>query len=116
MATLDISVNQFTDSDPIQITCQDENGDVFPLAGYTAFAHVRKCLCGEVVLDLSPAIESDDALGIITIPSINHSVSSLIKTGAYAWDLILQSDTGARLPTPIIGGRFTVSKTPTQPA
>ncbi len=115
MDTLDISVNQSTDSDPIVISCLDENGDIFPLAGYTAFAEVRKCVCGEVVLNLSPAIESDDALGVITIPSINHGVSSLIKTGAYVWNLILQNEAGARLPEPIIGGRFTVNRTPTNP-
>jgi hypothetical protein len=113
--SLDIYINQHTDSDPITITCQDETGAIYPLAGYTAFAHVRKCLCGASILDLAPTIDANDTAGVITIPSVTFAVAKTINSGTYSWDLILQKPDGTRLPPIIISGNFVVCKTATQP-
>lgn len=73
----------------IVITCADDAGDPFALAGWTATAQAKLRDGSPVAFDLGPVIAADDSAGTITIPAIDRSVTALISCGQYSWDLIV---------------------------
>ena len=110
METLNLTVNRGCTLGPIYIYPKDENGSAVSLAGYSAFAHVRKMPSGDLLLDLSPSVESQR----IVIPEITDEASILLENVVAAWDCILQDSLGRRLP-PLIGGNFVIKTPTTQP-
>lgn len=113
-ANLDLEISRGTNFGPVEITCKAD-GVVVPLAGYSAYAEVRKSAGGTVILDLAPVIEDEDAIGLITLPEVSHTLTDDIPAMDAKWDLILQDPSGKRLP-PIIGGRVSINQPITQPA
>lgn len=112
--TLDLTITIGATWPGAELTCKDANGVVVPLAGWSAFAEVRKSPNGDVILDLSPAIDADDSAGLITIPAIAWSVTDDLPSGGFRWDLILQDDHGVRYE-PTLEGTVTIKRTTTQP-
>lgn len=112
---LNIEVTAGCDMPEYQIRCLDSDGAVFPLAGWKAHAHVRKNPKGSLVYNLSPTIDSNDVQGLVTIPAIGYANTATIQSGAYHWDLILETPTGQRLD-PTLAGVFSVTLPNTQPA
>lgn len=113
-ANLDLEISRGTNFGPVTITCKAA-GVIVPLAGYTAYAEVRKSPGSAVILDLTPVIEDDDAIGLITLPEIDHALTDALPSMDAKWDLILEDGAGNRLP-PIIGGRVAINQPITQPA
>ena len=113
IANLDLEIARGTNFGPVSITCKAA-GVVVPLAGYSAFAEVRKKPNTPIILDLGPVIESDDTAGLITLPEISHTLTDDFPTMDARWDLILEDSTGRRLP-PILGGRVFINQPITQP-
>lgn len=116
MATLDLAINRFTTFGPIRITCKDSSGVPVPLAGYTAFAEIRKDQNHPVIIDLAPVIESDDSDGLITIPAIPPSISKELASTGARWDMILQAPDGSRATEPILSGLVSINLPITQPS
>ena len=112
-ATVDLEIERGTNFGPVVITCENE-GIPVPLAGYSAFAHVRKGPGLALILDLAPVIESNDADGIITLPEIDNALTDDIPPMDAKWDLILEDADGKRLPT-IIRGRVSINQPITEP-
>lgn len=106
---------------PVVITCKDGAGQPVPLAGWSAFAEIRRptskrgdlTTYGEVILDLAPTIAADDTTGTITIPAVAHAVTAELVPTIAEWDLIIEDADGNRLP-PILAGRVTIGDTVTQ--
>ena len=98
---------------PVEITGTDGEGDPTALAGWKAYAQVRKASDGPLVLDLAPVIAADDADGLITLPEVLPAASRLLEAGSFIWDLILEDPWG-RLLEPVLGGKFVISSTVTQ--
>lgn len=113
-ATLNLEIAKGTNFGPVLIYCKDSEGAAVPLAGWSAFAEVRKDERGSVILDLSPSIESNDAAGLVTIPEIPWETTDTMPTIFAQWDLILEDTSGKRL-SPLIGGRFSINAPITQP-
>jgi len=113
-ATLDLEISRGTNFGPVTIYCLAD-GVAVPLAGYSAYAEVRKSANGPVILDLAPVIEADDALGLITLPEIAFALTDPLPAMDAKWDLILEDPTGKRLPT-LVGGRVEINQPITQPA
>lgn len=111
--TLDLTITSGATWPGAELTCKDADGVVVPLAGWSAFAEVRKSPSGDVILDLAPLIASDDSAGLITIPAIAWTATDDLPHGGYRWDLILQDDHGVRYE-PTLEGTVTVRKTTTQ--
>jgi len=116
MATLDLTITRYTTAGPWLITCKDANGAVVPLAGYSAFAEIRKDQNCPVIYDLAPVIEDDDAAGLVTIPAITPATSKGLPSIGAKWDLILQSPDGTRATEPLLSGRVAINLPITQPA
>lgn len=106
-STLNLEILKGTTFGPIQITCKDAAGVAVPLAGWSAYAEVRKTEKGPVILDLLPVIVSNDAVGLVTLPAVAWSATSDLQEGAAQWDLILEDPTGRRLP-PFLGGSVSI--------
>ena len=113
IGNLDLEISRGTSFGPVSITCLTL-GVATPLAGYSAYAEVRKSAGGSVILDLTPTIEADDAIGLITLPEIDHALTDDLPAMDAKWDLILEDPSGKRLP-PIIGGRVSINQPITQP-
>ena len=113
LSTLNLTILKGTTFGPIQITCKDAAGVAVPLAGWSAFAEVRKDEKGSVILDLAPVIEPDDAVGLVTLPEIAWGTTDDLPVMVGQWDLILEDPAGRRLP-PFLGGRVTISLPITQ--
>lgn len=119
-ATLNLSIVRTASFGPVAITCQRlaEDGvtlEVVPLAGWSAYAEVRKSPGKAVVLDLSPVITADDAAGLITLPKIDHTALANLPLGTHAWDLILEDPDGVRYP-PLVSGKADITRTTTEPS
>lgn len=112
-STLNLEILKGTTFGPIQIICKDAAGVAVPLAGWSAFAEVRKDEKSSVVLDLTPVIAANDAAGLVTLPAIAWGTTDDLPVMVAQWDLILQDPTGRRLP-PFLGGRVTISLPITQ--
>ena len=98
---------------PVEITGTDDNDTPTALAGWKAYAQVRRVSDGPLILDLAPVIEADDADGLITLPEVLPDASRLLTAGSYVWDLVLEDPDG-RLLEPVLGGKFVISSTVTQ--
>ena len=107
MNVLNLEIQKGTTFGPLQILCKDAEGVAVPLAGWSAFAEVRKDEKSAVILDLGPVITVNDAAGIVTLPKIPWETTEDLPVMVAQWDLILQDPTGNRLP-PFIGGRMTI--------
>ena len=112
-ATVDLEIERGTNFGPVVITCTNEGVPV-PLAGYSAFAHVRKGPGSPLILNLSPVIEADDTEGIITLPEIDNALTDDIPPMDAKWDLIIRNAAGKKLPT-IIRGRISINQPITEP-
>jgi len=115
MATLDLSTSKGTTSPVILIHAKDSGGAAVHLAGWSAFAQVRRDPVGDLILDLVPVIDPSDSSGLITIPAIAWSATAALPDGVYQWDLILQNPAGLRYP-PILSGSYTIASINTQHA
>ncbi len=113
-APLPLSLIRGVNFGPVMIHCKDAGDVAVPLAGWKAFAEVRKDPSSSLVLDLTPVIDADDAEGLITLPEILHAATAVLAEGSFAWDLILEDPTGRRLD-PIAAGPFTIESIQTQP-
>jgi hypothetical protein len=113
MENLNLEIIKGTTFGPLAITCKDGAGAPVPLAGWTAFAEVRKDEKSAVILDFAPVIALNDAAGLVTLPAIPWNTTDDLPVIHAQWDLILQDPTGRRLP-PFLGGRVTVSLPITQ--
>lgn len=116
MAILNLAINRGTTFGGVIAICKDAAGVVVPLAGYKAFAEVRRNTCADVVLDLLPYIAPGDTEGKITIPPLTPTQTAALPAGGYKWDIILQDPGGGRATDPLIEGAFTISQIITQPA
>jgi hypothetical protein len=114
MPPRNFTINRGTTFGPILITATDNTGAVFPLAGYKAYAHVRKGLGGAITIDFAPVILPDDADGLITIPAIPFSITKDFDSGILPWDMILESPDGTRATDPILRGVVSISQLITQ--
>jgi hypothetical protein len=85
-----------------------------PLAGWAAYAHVRRKPDGPLVLDLAPVIAADDAAGLVEIPHLPWATTTALAYGSYVWDLILETPAGVRIG-PLLAGSFNVVPINTQP-
>lgn len=117
---LDLTISRAVNFGPIAITAQRlaEDGvtlEIVPLAGWTAYAEVRKSAATAVVLDLAPVIAADDTIGLITIPEIDFAITAALPIGTHEWDIILQDPSGRRLP-PLIAGEVHIDRPITQPS
>lgn len=112
--TLNLVITKGADYGPVRMTCFGESGSAFPLAGYTAYAQVRRHPGAAVIMDLEPVIAADDTDGLVTIPQLSHTATAALATGSFCWDLILETPGGYRLP-PILAGSCTVAWPITQP-
>ena len=112
-ATLNLEILKGTTFGPIQITCKDAAGVPVPLAGWSAFAEVRKDEKSSLILDLAPVIAPDDAAGLVTLPEIAWDATDDLPVMVGQWDLILEDPDGRRLP-PFLGGRVTIALPITQ--
>jgi len=112
---VNLTIKRGTTFGPYQILCKDANGAAVPLAGYSAKAEARKNNDSELALDLAPAIEADDAAGIITLPEIPWETTADIAENLLKWDLILIDPSGKKLP-PFVSGEITVETPITQTA
>jgi hypothetical protein len=112
-ATLNLEILKGTTFGPVQIICKDAAGVVVPLAGWSAYAEVRKDEKSSVILDLAPVIAADDAAGLVTLPEIGWQTTDDLPTMVGQWDLILEDPSGRRLP-PFLGGRVTIALPITQ--
>ena len=110
-AKLNLSLVRGTDFGPVQIFCKDSADAAVPLAGWKAYAEVRKTPDDSVVFDLAPEIAADDVDGLVTIPAIAHADSLSKPLGGFKWDLILEDPAGKRIPYPIVAGTFTIART-----
>lgn len=113
-ATLNLNLEKGTTFGPVQITCKNASGAIVPLAGWSAFAEVRKEGKGYLILDLGPVIEADDAAGLVTLREVPWSETEDLPVVEALWDLILQDPSGRRLP-PLLGGKFDITRPVTQP-
>ena len=115
VSPLNLEIVKGTTFGPIQIFCKDAAGVAVPLAGWTAYAEVRRDGKSTIISDLVPVISATDALGLVTIPEIHWSATAELPLMVAQWDLILQDPAGRRL-APCLGGRVTISLTITQPS
>lgn len=99
---------------PYQILHKQADGTPAPLAGYSAIAQARKDNESDLALDLSPVIESDDLLGIVTIPEISAELTEALSEDLLKWDLILIDPDGRKIP-PFVYGEIEVETPITQP-
>lgn len=113
-ATLDLAITKGCDFGPVLITCKDALGAAVPLAGWKAYAHVRKRSGLPLVLDLAPVIAADDAAGLVTLPALDWQATAELPTGTYIWDLILEDPAGTRYEPPL-AGELRVAEVATQP-
>ncbi len=113
-ATLNLSINRGVNFGPVLIHCTDANGAAVPLAGYSAYAHVRRDEKSSLILDLAPVIAVDDAAGLVTLPEIPWETTQDLCSMVAQWDLILEDSFGKRLD-PIVGGRININLPITQP-
>lgn len=112
-ATLNLEVWIGATFGPVLITCNDSDSVAVDLTGWTAYAHVRKTKGGDLTLDLEPII-TDAAEGEITI-TLTDEETAILTAGKYAWDLLLETDTGEILG-PYLVGNFHIKQTYTEPA
>ena len=112
---VNLTIKRGTTFGPYQILCKDANGAAVPLAGYSAKAEARKNNDSDLALDLTPVIEVDDSLGVITLPKIPWETTADISEDLLKWDLILIDPDGNKLP-PFVYGEITVETPITQTA
>jgi hypothetical protein len=115
MKTVNLTLSRHIDFGPVELHATDDNQAVVELAGWKAYAHVRKNAASPLVLDFAPVIAVDDAAGLITLPQISHDATAGIAGGTYVWDMILEDPTGYR-GDPVMGGTVTFGSPITQPA
>jgi hypothetical protein len=113
-STLNLEIEKGTSFGPIQLYCKDAAGNAVPLAGWSAFAQVRKDEKSTLILDLNPVIQPNDAAGLVTLSEIPWEATQELPVMVTQWDLILQTPTGRRLPT-FLRGRVTITLPITQP-
>lgn len=114
MSDLALEINPGTDFLGALLYCQDGSGDPFPLAGWTAYAEVRKDNTSPVILDLAPVIAADDTAGLITIPGITPDNTEDLPEDVYQLDVLLKNPGGDILPDPLLTGTMTISRTITR--
>lgn len=112
--TLNLTIKRGVSFGPARIICRNAAGEIVPLAGWQAYAQMRKSPDDPVLIDFSPNIASDDADGLVTLPVISYSLTAALSNGVFFWDLILQTPDGRRLD-PSLSGTVTVSTPLTQP-
>ncbi len=100
---------------PVTITAFTSEGVPKPLAGWSAYAQVRKVPTGPLVLDLAPVILAGDTAGLITIPAIPYATTAGLIDGNYVWDMILQDGAGRRYE-PEVSGAVVITTPTTQHA
>ena len=115
METVNLTLSRGVDFGPVELYATDDNQAVVPLAGWKAYAHVRKNAGTALVLDFAPVIAANDAAGLITLPRVTHDATAGIPAGAYVWDMILENPDGFR-GEPVMGGTVTFGSPITQPA
>lgn len=93
---------------------KDKDGAVVPLAGWKAFAEIRKDPESSLTLDLTPHIAADDTAGLLVVPPISHAATDALPEGIYAWGLMLETPAGERLE-PSITGMVTIDTITPQP-
>lgn len=113
LTNTNLTIVRGTTFGPILITCKDAAGAAVPLAGWSAFAEVRRDEKSGVIIDFLPVIASNDSAGLVTIPVIPWTLTDDLTDVFARWDLILQDPTGRRLP-PFIGGRVSIISPVTQ--
>jgi len=110
---VNLTIKRGTTFGPYQIICKQADGTPFPLAGYSAEAQARERVSGEVVIDLAPTIQPDDALGIISLSEIPWEETAAMADELLKWDLILIDPNGKKIP-PFVFGEITVTTPITQ--
>lgn len=98
-----------------QIICKDRFGSIISLAGWSAFAEVRKDPDSSLELDLAPHIEPGDVDGLVTIPPISYTATFALAPGVYTWGIMLQTPEGYRLE-PFCTGACIIETPIPQPA
>lgn len=97
MAFPDIEIDSGTTFAGARLYAKDADGAVVPLAGYSAYAQVRKTPNHpDVIYNLNPTIAADDSAGLITIPAIAWDDTKDIASANYVWDCIVVTPTGER--------------------
>lgn len=112
--TLNFQIKRGVSFGPARIICRNAAGEIVPLAGWQAYAHMRKSPDDPVLIDFNPQIASDDADGLVTLPVISYAITADLTNGVFFWDLILQTPDGRRLD-PSLSGTVTVATPLTQP-
>ena len=112
--TLNFDIKRGVTFGGVALTCRDKAGGIVPLAGWKAYAQMRKSPEEPVLLDFLPQIAADDAVGLVTIPPVSHTLTAGLENGVYFWDLILENPSGRRFE-PSLSGSATVTTPLTQP-
>lgn len=87
------------------VNIEDEDGNVFALAGYEARAQMRKNYASSTATDFDATIDSQ-VDGQINL-SMNNSVTSALEPGRYLYDVEIDSATGT--VTRVVEGIVTVT-------
>lgn len=112
MVTLDITIWRGLTYGPQIIIAKDANGTPYNLAGWTAYASVRKETPLSVILNLAPVI-TNAAIGEITL-EVTPAITLALAEAVAFWDLALKTPTGRKLG-PYIGGNVVITTPNTQP-
>lgn len=119
-ATLPLNIVRGLTLGPIVINCFGDvaNTQPVPLNGWKAYAQVRKCPGGDLLLDLTPQVSqatTGATVGQITLTEPKEVTAALSCVGNFFWDLVLETPSGVRMG-PYIEGPCPVSSIITQPA
>jgi len=104
-ALKDITIEAFADF-ALSAACQDAEGAVVPLTGYTAAAVLR---AGERQTDVLAVFAAavDEAGGTITLTLTAEQTGTLQPNTSAFWDLLIRSPEGAQ--TRLLQGRVKIS-------
>ncbi len=119
-ATLELQIVRGLTLGPIVITCFGDAANTIPvpLNGWKAYAQVRRCPGGDLILDLTPQVAqatTGATVGQIIITETDEVTAALNCDGNFFWDLVLETPSGVRMG-PYIEGPCPVTSIITQPA
>lgn len=109
--TLNLTLWRGTTFGPVEITCNDGNGDAVDLSDWSAFAEVRASAGKHLILDLEPSIPTGTDGKVVF--GFTDEQTEEMPHGEFVWDLVLEKPTGEKLG-PILAGTFTIKTAVTQ--